>query len=78
MSSFQWKNTDKERAPAFRDVRSGNPLRFVGNTWDPATPLTSAKNNSERFVDIAVLDEGVLPQPDPVCETSPSPFFDKA
>ncbi|KAI5863686.1 TAP-like protein-domain-containing protein [Durotheca rogersii] len=45
----QWKFEAKERYEGDFHVRTKNPLLFVGNTWDPVTPLVSAKNVSSGF-----------------------------
>ena len=43
---------------AFCDVRTRNPVLFVGNTFDPLTPLISARNASAGFVGSVVLEHG--------------------
>ena len=42
----------------FCDIRTRNPVLFVGNTFDPVTPLISARNASAGFVGSVVLEHG--------------------
>ena len=51
ITCLQWPFAAKERpAPdTFRDVRTRRPLLIIGNTYDPVTPLVSARNTSASF-----------------------------
>ena len=53
---MQWRFEAKERYQGnFQDVRTRNPVLFVGATYDMATPLISAQNVSAGFKDSVVL-----------------------
>ncbi|KAI2463703.1 TAP-like protein-domain-containing protein [Annulohypoxylon bovei var. microspora] len=45
----QWKFEAKERYEGDFRVNTSFPMLLVGNTWDPVTPLASAKNMSQGF-----------------------------
>ncbi|KAI1459796.1 TAP-like protein-domain-containing protein [Annulohypoxylon moriforme] len=49
MPCAQWKFEAKERYLGDFNVKTSSPVLFVGNTWDPVTPLVSAKNMSAGF-----------------------------
>lgn len=53
-----WQTPAKETADRalFTHVRTRHPLLFVGNSFDPATPLRSAVNSSSIFEDSVVLE----------------------
>ena len=42
----------------FNDIKTRNPLLFVGNRFDAFTPLVSAQNASAAFVGSVVLEHG--------------------
>lgn len=52
----QWKIEPKERYKGDFNVKTKNPVLFVGNTWDGHTPLVSAKNVSAGFEGSRVLE----------------------
>lgn len=39
----------------FSDIKTKNPILFIGNTYDPLTPLVSAQNASAGFSGSVVL-----------------------
>lgn len=49
MPCAQWKFHAKERYNGDFRVKTKNPMLIVGNTYDPVTPLVSARNMSEGF-----------------------------
>jgi hypothetical protein len=49
MACAQWKFEAKERYAGDFQVRTKKPLLVIGNTYDPVTPLVSARNVSEGF-----------------------------
>lgn len=52
----QWPFEAAERYEgSFLGVETKNPILFVGNTYDPVTPLASAHNVSAGFVGSVVL-----------------------
>lgn len=51
----QWKFQAKEIYDGDFQVKTKNPVLFAGNTFDPLTPLVSAKNMSSGFEGSAVL-----------------------
>jgi pimeloyl-ACP methyl ester carboxylesterase len=61
MRYVQWPFAAKERySGGFKDIKTRKPLLFVGNSFDPTTPLRSAQNMSAAFDGSAVLEhEGV-------------------
>jgi hypothetical protein len=51
-----WRIEARERYKGgFHDVRTRSPLLFIGNTFDPLTPLASARNASMGFEGSRVL-----------------------
>lgn len=53
----QWPFEAKERYDGDFNVSTPNPVLFVGNTYDPATPLASAYNMSATFEGSVVLEQ---------------------
>lgn len=53
----QWPFEAKERYTGDFKVETKNPLLFIGNIWDPVTPLVSAKNMSTGFDGSVVLEQ---------------------
>ncbi|KAI0116151.1 TAP-like protein-domain-containing protein [Hypoxylon sp. NC0597] len=51
----QWKFHAKERYEGDFNVKTKYPLLFVGNSFDPVTPLISARNMSSGFEGSALL-----------------------
>lgn len=51
----QWPFVAKERYSGGWEVKTKNPVLFIGNTYDPFTPLVSAHNASSGFRDSVVL-----------------------
>lgn len=56
MHCAQWKIEPKERYEGGFEVSTQNPVLFIGNTWDPYTPLLSAHNVSTGFNGSVVLE----------------------
>jgi hypothetical protein len=54
----QWKLPAKERYSGDFQVKTKNPLLFIGNSGDPVTPLASARNMSAGFDGSVVLEHG--------------------
>jgi pimeloyl-ACP methyl ester carboxylesterase len=55
----QWKFEAKERYTGdFQGIKTRNPILFIGNSFDPVTPLASAKNMSSGFEGSVVLEHG--------------------
>ncbi|KAI0886788.1 alpha/beta-hydrolase [Annulohypoxylon maeteangense] len=52
----QWKIEPKERYTGDFNVKTKNPVLFIGNSHDALTPLVSAKNVSATFEDSVVLE----------------------
>lgn len=50
----QWRMPAKERYDGDFKVQTKNPMLIIGNTFDPVTPLISARNLSET-IDTSVL-----------------------
>ncbi|KAI1099023.1 TAP-like protein-domain-containing protein [Jackrogersella minutella] len=55
MPCAQWKFEAKERYEGDFRVNTSYPVLFVGNTYDPVTPLVSARNMSSGFEGSVVL-----------------------
>jgi hypothetical protein len=56
MACAQWKVKAKEiYTGGFHNITTKNPVLFVGNTFDPLTPLVSAYNTSAGFDGSVVL-----------------------
>ncbi|KAI1409287.1 TAP-like protein-domain-containing protein [Hypoxylon sp. FL1857] len=56
MPCAQWKFHAKERYEGdFNNIRTKNPVLFIGNSFDPVTPLVSARNMSAGFEGSALL-----------------------
>ncbi|ETS76223.1 hypothetical protein PFICI_11610 [Pestalotiopsis fici W106-1] len=53
----QWPFEAKERYEGDFNVTTPNPVLFLGNTYDPATPLASAYNMSATFEESVVLEQ---------------------
>lgn len=51
----QWPFVARERYSGSWGVNTKNPVLFIGNTYDPFTPLISARNASAGFKDSVVL-----------------------
>ncbi|KAI9713977.1 MAG: hypothetical protein M1820_000707 [Bogoriella megaspora] len=52
-----WRFTAKETYLGDFQVRTKNPILFIGNTYDPITPLVSAQNMSTGFEGSVVLEQ---------------------
>lgn len=51
-----WQLTAKDRCTMpFEKFETKNPILFIGNTYDPGTPLASARNASAAFPGSALL-----------------------
>jgi hypothetical protein len=55
MVCAQWKFEAKERYLGDFQVQTRNPILFIGNPFDPVTPLVSAQNMSASFKGSVVL-----------------------
>jgi hypothetical protein len=53
----QWKLPAKERYDGDFRVRTKNPVLLIGNTFDPVTPLVSARNVSETLEGSVLLQQ---------------------
>jgi hypothetical protein len=56
MTCSQWQFGAKERYLGDFNVQTKNPILLIGNTFDPATPLVSARNMSIGFEGSVVLE----------------------
>lgn len=52
-----WRMQAKERYTGDFTAKTRNPIMLIGNTYDPITPLTSARNVSEAFEGSIVLQQ---------------------
>lgn len=52
-----WRMHAKERYTGDFVVKTRNPIMLIGNTYDPVTPLRSARNVSEAFEGSVVLQQ---------------------
>ncbi|KAF2155441.1 alpha/beta-hydrolase [Myriangium duriaei CBS 260.36] len=55
LTCAQWPFVAKERVKTDWNIATRHPALFVGNTFDPVTPLASARNASAGFVGSEVL-----------------------
>jgi hypothetical protein len=53
----QWKLRAKERYDGNFKVQTRNPILLVSNSFDPTTPLVSARNVSQTFEGSVVLEQ---------------------
>ncbi|KAI1498500.1 TAP-like protein-domain-containing protein [Biscogniauxia marginata] len=51
----RWQFEARERYTGDFNVQTANPILFIGNPFDPVTPLTSARNMSSGFGGSSVL-----------------------
>ena len=58
MLCAQWQFVGKDRYEGDFRVKTKKPILFIGNTYDPVTPLASAKAMSEKFEGSVVLERG--------------------
>ncbi|OJJ85325.1 uncharacterized protein ASPGLDRAFT_66060 [Aspergillus glaucus CBS 516.65] len=58
MLATQWKLEAKERYTGDFCAKTKHPMLVIGNTYDPTTPLRSARNISESFEGSIVLEHG--------------------
>ncbi|PGH19695.1 hypothetical protein AJ80_03850 [Polytolypa hystricis UAMH7299] len=56
MACAQWKIEPKERYEGDFQVKTKNPVLFIGNTYDGHTPIISARNVSSGFEGSVVLE----------------------
>ncbi|KAF2145297.1 uncharacterized protein K452DRAFT_316367 [Aplosporella prunicola CBS 121167] len=56
MATAQWQMAASERYRGDYHVKTKNPVLFIGNTFDPVTPLVSAHNVSSDFEGSVVLE----------------------
>jgi len=56
MQCAQWRTPAKEIYRGDFRVKTKHPMLVVGNTWDPLTPLISARNASETFEGSVLLE----------------------
>jgi len=57
MQCAQWKLPAKEVYRGDFKVKTKHPILVVGNTWDPLTPLVSARNASATFEGSGLLEQ---------------------
>jgi len=57
MQCAQWKLPAKEIYRGDFKVKTKHPILVVGNTWDPITPLVSARNASNTFEGSVLLEQ---------------------
>lgn len=53
----QWRMPAKERYDGDFDIRTETPMLIIGNTYDPVTPLASARNLSETIETSVLLQQ---------------------
>ncbi|KAM0814410.1 putative TAP-like protein-domain-containing protein [Seiridium cardinale] len=53
----QWPFKAKEVYSGDFNTKTPNPILFIGNTWDPATSLSSARNMGASFEGSVVLEQ---------------------
>ncbi|KAL4932530.1 alpha/beta hydrolase [Aspergillus undulatus] len=53
-----WRILSKERHEGDFNVATRNPMLIIGNTYDPVTPLRSAKNLTASFQNGVLLEHG--------------------
>lgn len=53
----QWRMPAKERYDGDFDVHTRNPMLIIGNTYDPVTPLASARNLSQTIETSVLLQQ---------------------
>ncbi|KAF3480031.1 uncharacterized protein GIQ15_07007 [Arthroderma uncinatum] len=58
MVCAQWRIKAKERYEGDFKVKTKHPMLVIGNTYDPATPLVSARNASATFQNSILLEHG--------------------
>ncbi|KAK2816028.1 hypothetical protein FQN49_008054, partial [Arthroderma sp. PD_2] len=58
MVCTQWKIKAKERYAGDFKVKTKHPMLVIGNSYDPATPLVSARNASQTFQNSLLLEHG--------------------
>ncbi|GME23738.1 Nedd8-like protein [Neofusicoccum parvum] len=85
----QWNTEAKERYRGDFGAKTRHPVLLIGNTYDPVTPLVSARNVSEGLEGSVVLEhhgfgatqnylvDGTLPEPGTVCEVDVPLFSNK-
>ncbi|KAB8264680.1 TAP-like protein-domain-containing protein [Aspergillus pseudonomiae] len=58
MTCTQWQIDAKERYVGNFESKTKNPIMVIGNTYDSATPLVSARNISASFEGSVLLEHG--------------------
>ncbi|KAI9932366.1 hypothetical protein MW887_009879 [Aspergillus wentii] len=58
MTCSQWKFDAKERYTGDFNVKTKHPMLVIGNTYDPATPIQSARNITASFEGSVLLEHG--------------------
>lgn len=56
LNCYRWPLAAKERYTDGFEISPANPILYVNPTWDPATPLTSARNSSSTMEGSVVLE----------------------
>lgn len=54
---YKWPARSVERLPSFRRQKLRNQILIIGNTWDPITPVASARFVADLLGDQAVVVE---------------------
>ena len=78
MECAQWPFEAKERYSGHFNVKTPNPVLFIGNTYDAATPVASARNMSATFDGSVVVERdgfGVSFTPFPAMDPLFTPFY---